>query len=84
MALEALGEGEVGVKTSKDAGRPGAGGGATTWRSFSLDKALGPTTTQEEVFRQVNWRSFAGRGREEGRGGGRGREGKGRNGRGGC
>lgn len=53
MALEALGEGEVGVKTSKDAGRPGAGGGATTWRSFSLDKALGPSTTQEEVFRQV-------------------------------
>ncbi|CAM9521574.1 unnamed protein product, partial [Laminaria digitata] len=53
MALEALGEGEVGVKTSKDAGRPGGGGGATTWRSFSLDKALGPSTTQEEVFRQV-------------------------------
>ena len=57
MALEALGEGEVGVKISKDAGRPGGGVGATTWRSFSLDKALGPSTSQEEVFRQVSRRS---------------------------
>ncbi|CAM9890811.1 unnamed protein product, partial [Ectocarpus sp. 8 AP-2014] len=50
MALEALGEGEMGVKTS---GRHGGGGGASSWRSFALDKALGPSTTQEEVFRQV-------------------------------
>ncbi|CAN0390439.1 unnamed protein product, partial [Hapterophycus canaliculatus] len=51
MALEALGDGEVGVKTS---GRTGGGGsGPTSWRSFTLDKALGPSTTQEEVFRQV-------------------------------
>lgn len=51
MALEALGEGEVGVKTSGRHG--GGGGGASSWRSFALDKALGPSTTQEEVFRQV-------------------------------
>lgn len=51
MALEALGEGEVGVKTSGRHG--GGGGGASSWRSFTLDKALGPSTTQEEVFRQV-------------------------------
>ncbi|CAB1109002.1 unnamed protein product [Ectocarpus sp. CCAP 1310/34] len=50
MALEALGEGEIGVKTSS---RHGGGGGASSWRSFALDKALGPSTTQEEVFRQV-------------------------------
>eukprot|EP00752_Nemacystus_decipiens_P005084 g4614.t1 len=51
MALEALGEGEVGVKTSGRHG--GGGGGPSSWRSFALDKALGPSTTQEEVFRQV-------------------------------
>ena len=54
MALEALGEGEVGVKTSGRHG--GGGGGASSWRSFTLDKALGPSTTQEEVFRQVRGR----------------------------
>lgn len=54
IALEALGEGEVGVRTAKDGGRPGAHGNAgASWRSFTLDKALGPSTSQEEVFRQV-------------------------------
>lgn len=63
VALEALGDGEVGVKIIKDPARPGGqpGSGAmgsmggATWRSFTLDKALGPSTTQEEVFRQVHF-----------------------------
>ena len=43
IALEALGDGEVGVKTLRSGG----------WRSFTLDKALGPSTSQEEVFQEV-------------------------------
>lgn len=58
IALEALGDGEVGVKTFRDvmAGRNGSSGGVGSWRSFTLDKAFGPSTSQEDVFRQVNGR----------------------------
>lgn len=63
MALEALGDGEVGVKTS---GRHG--GGTNSWRSFTLDKALGPSTSQEEVFRQVGHRVIVSVSKEGGEG----------------
>lgn len=46
------------MKTFRDvmAGRNGSSGGVGSWRSFTMDKALGPSTSQEEVFRQVNGR----------------------------
>lgn len=61
-ALEALGDGELGVKIVRDGARPGGqgagtgagGSGSTSWRSFTLDRVLGPSTTQQEVFREVS------------------------------